>query len=250
MKSRFIKTAGASVACMAVVASALAAVPATAATTTQPSATETGEHALNAAVVLADIRADLLTSGAAGDVAAFDHLTPDQRDELASYFLDASVASEVVSGSRSHLLGLTTVQTNGDFEWGATDAGASPADHNGDPLTTRAASRTSSGTQWFAFAGIRLSETKVSETYEYSGTTARKLLGYSCTVVRNIQPFTEVKSSKSSGYISGGQATAKCKVVVRRGVPTPWGAIAWSTSSSIQRLSARGNGAVTYNGWA
>ncbi|WP_216099687.1 hypothetical protein, partial [Curtobacterium sp. MMLR14_002] len=105
------------------------------------------------------------------------------------------------------------------------------------------------GKQWFAFAGIRLTETKVSMSYQYSGTTARKMLGYSCTVVRNVQPFTEVRTSKSSGYISGGQATAKCKVVVKRGVPTPWGTVAWSTYSSIQRLSAKGNGAITYNRW-
>lgn len=39
------------------------------------------------------------------------------------------------------------------------------------------------------------------------------------------------------------------KVVVKRGVPTPWGTIAWSTYSAIQRLSAKGNSAVTYNRW-
>lgn len=85
----------------------------------------------------------------------------------------------------------------------------------------------------------------MSSSYEDSGTTAKKRLGYSCTVVRNIQPFTQVTTSKSSGSISGGQATAKCKVIVERGVPTPWGTIAWSTYSAIQRLSATGNGAVT-----
>ncbi|MFJ4295554.1 hypothetical protein [Curtobacterium sp. NPDC089689] len=48
---------------------------------------------------------------------------------------------------------------------------------------------------------------------------------------------------------SGGQATSKCKVVVKRGVLTPWGTVAWSTYSAIQRLSARGNGAITANRW-
>jgi len=38
-------------------------------------------------------------------------------------------------------------------------------------------------------------------------------------------------------------------VVVKRGVPTLWGTIAWSIYSAIQRLSAKGNGAVTYNRW-
>lgn len=86
-------------------------------------------------------------------------------------------------------------------------------------------------------------------SYEYRGATATKMLGYSCTVVRNIQPFTEVATSKSSGYVSGGQATAKCKVVVKRGVLTPWGTVAWSTYSALQRLSARGNGALTADRW-
>ncbi|MGL3200105.1 hypothetical protein [Curtobacterium flaccumfaciens] len=68
-------------------------------------------------------------------------------------------------------------------------------------------------------------------------------------MTKNVQPFTEVRSSKSSGYISGGQATAKCKVVVKRGVLTPWGTVAWSTYSAFQRLSTKGNGAVTANRW-
>lgn len=143
----------------------------------------------------------------------------------------------------------TTTDQDRGFRWGGTGSLEPARQSNEHGATINAASRTSAGTQWFAFAGIKLTETKVSETYEYTGSTARKLLGYSCTVVRNIQPFTQVSSSKNSGYISGGQATSTCKVVVKRGVPTPWGTIAWSTYSSTQRLSARGNGAVTFNGW-
>lgn len=197
--------------------------------------------------VLSEIRADLLASGATADITAFDHLNEDQRQELASYFLDPAVASAVTANSTERALGPMTVRTSGDFEWG--EGAADAAVHDSAAGATRAASRSSWGTQWFSFAGIRLTETKVSMSYEYSGTTARKMLGYSCTVVKNIQPFTQVTTSKSSGYISGGQATAKCKVVVKRGVPTPWGTIAWSTYSAIQRLSAKGNGAVTYNRW-
>jgi hypothetical protein len=197
--------------------------------------------------VLSEIRIDLSAAGATADIAAFDQLNEDQRQELASYFLDPAVASAVTANSTERALGTMTVRTSGDFEWGEGTTGA--ADPGSGAGATRAASRSSWGTQWFSFAGIRLTETKVSMSYEYSGTTARKMLGYSCTVVRNIQPFTQVTTSKSSGYISGGQATAKCKVVVKRGVPTPWGTIAWSTYSAIQRLSAKGNGAVTYNRW-
>lgn len=180
--------------------------------------------------------------------AAFDRLSPDQRHELASYFLDPAAASAAIAKSSERILGPKAVRTSGDFEWGAVDEPSEAVFADGS-IEARAASRSSWGTQWFAFAGIRLTETKVSMSYEYSGTTAKKMLGYSCTVVRNVQPFTEARTSKSSGYVSGGQATAKCKVTVKRGVLTPWGTIAWSTYSAVQRLSAKGNGAITANRW-
>lgn len=199
--------------------------------------------------VLSVLRGDLERSGSSADLAAFDALDAGQRHELASYFLDPEMAERVAVDMAARANTSMTAGQDRGFQRGGTRSPEPGQQQDEKGATISAASRTSSGTQWFAFAGIRLTETKVSETYEYSGSTARKLLGYSCTVVRNIQPFTQVSSSKNSGYISGGQATSKCKVVVKRGVPTPWGTIAWSTYSSIQRLSARGNGAVTFNGW-
>jgi len=201
-----------------------------------------------AAVVLSEIRSNLVAFGSAADVSAFDELDAEQREELASYFLDASAAEEVASEARVTRAGATTVRTNGDFEWGETEV-TPVASKQGGAVALAAASRTTWGTQWFAFAGIKLTETKVSMTYEYSGTTAKKMLGYACTVVTNTQPFTEVKTSKSSAFISGGKATAKCKVVTKRGVVTPWGTIAWSTYEGVQRLTAKGNGEITFNGW-
>jgi len=232
--------------CAVVATSIIGAAPANAAAA-PPAASAAASRTPSA--VLSAIRAELVASGASSDVTAFDHLSAEQRHELASYFLDPAVASAATAASDERVLGLETVRTSGDFEWGEVDPAGDVQDEDGAGVGTRAASRSSWGTQWFAFAGIRLTETKVSMSYEYSGTTARKMLGYSCTVVRNVQPFTQVTTSKSSGYISGGQATAKCKVVVKRGVPTPWGTIAWSTYSAIQRLSAKGNGAITYNRW-
>ncbi|WP_420368753.1 hypothetical protein [Curtobacterium sp. L1-20] len=233
--------------CAVVATSVFAATPANAAAT--PSAASDVAAPRTQSAVLSAIRSDLVASGAWSDVAAFDHLSGEQRHELASYFLDPAVASAAFAASDENVLGPETVRASGDFEWGEVEPSAAAQHEDGVGVGTRAASRSSWGTQWFAFAGIRLTETKVSMSYEYSGTTARKLLGYSCTVVRNVQPFTQVTTSKSSGYISGGQATAKCKVVVKRGVPTPWGTIAWSTYSAIQRLSAKGNGAITFNRW-
>jgi hypothetical protein len=222
------------------------AAPARAADATRPMSDAAAPRTGSA--VLSAIRAELAASGAVVDVMAFDQLSADQRDELTTYFLGPAAASTATTIPEERAHSSRTVRTSGDFEWGYVEASAD-TDANGTGAGGRAASRSSWGTQWFAFAGIKLTETKVSMSYEYSGATAKKMLGYSCTVVRNVQPFTEVQSSKSSGYISGGQATGKCKVVVKHGAPTPWGTIAWSTSSAIQRLSANGNGAITYNRW-
>jgi hypothetical protein len=38
-------------------------------------------------------------------------------------------------------------------------------------------------------------------------------------------------------------------VSVKRGVPTPWGPIAWSTASNIQFVTGTGSGAVSSHGW-
>lgn len=230
------------VTCAVMSAAVLAAAPVNAATST--SATQSTSEPTERAV-LSEIREDLAASGTPADVAAFDQLSAEQRDDLASYFLDPAVTDEVEADATEAAIGSNTVRTSGDFSWGEEDRVETGVSAAG----TRAASRSSWGTQWFSFAGIKLSETKVSMSYEYSGTTARKMLGYSCTVTRNIQPFTNVTTSKSSGYVSGGQATAKCKVVVKRGAPTPWGTVAWSTYSAMQRLSAKGNGAITANRW-
>lgn len=221
----------------AVIAALMSVAPASAASAT------TGVDAAEETKVLTELRQNLVRYGSSSDIAAFDALDGAQRDELASYFLDPEVEQRIVDAAGTPRGGSMVSGTGTGFQWGWS---GSPSQTEQDG---RASSRTTWGTQWFAFAGIKLTETKVSETYEYSGTTARRMLGYSCTVVRNVQPFTQVSTSKNSGYISGGQATATCKVVVNRGVPTPWGTIAWSTYSAVQRLSARGNGAVTFNGW-
>ncbi|WP_416393244.1 MULTISPECIES: hypothetical protein [unclassified Curtobacterium] len=233
-------------ACAVVAASVIGAVPANAVATGPAASDEVAPRTPSA--VLSAIRAELTASGASSDVAALDRLNADQRRELTSYFLEPDAAAAALADSAERVLGPKTIRTSGDFEWGAVDA-ASGAVLGEGSAESRAASRSSWGTQWFAFAGVRLTETKVSMSYEYSGTTAKRLLGYSCAVTRNVQPFTEVQTSKSSGYVSGGQATAKCKVTVKRGVLTPWGTVAWSTYSAIQRLSAKGNGAITANRW-
>lgn len=229
-------------ACAVVVGGVLSTAPASAVTPDSEAPTDAPR---SSAELLTTIRTELVASGSTADVAAFDDLSAEQREQLASYFLDVSVAAEVEADATLTSRDSAVVLENGDFAWGEDES----VIVGEDPRSSRAASRTTWGTQWFAFAGIKLSETKVTMTYQYSGSNATKMLGYACAVTKNIQPFTEVRSSKSSGYISGGQATAKCKVVVKRGVLTPWGTVAWSTYSAFQRLSAKGNGAVTANRW-
>lgn len=229
-------------ACAVVAGGALSAAPASAITSSKAVDTDVQ---LTASEVLAAIRTDLVASGSTADVEAFDSLSAEQRGKLASYFLDTTVAAQVEGDATETSQDSTVVLENGDFAWG--EDGSATAEES--LRSSRASSRTTWGKQWFSFAGIRLSETKVTMTYQYSGSNATKMLGYGCAVTKNIQPFTEVRSAKSSGYISGGQATAKCKVVVKRGVLTPWGKVAWSTHSAFQRLSATGNGAVTANRW-
>lgn len=229
-------------ACAVVVGGVLSTAPASAVTPDSEAPTDAPR---SSAELLTTIRTELVASGSTADVAAFDDLSAEQREQLASYFLDVSVAAEVEADATLTSRDSAVVLENGDFAWGEDES----VIVGEDPRSSRAASRTTWGTQWFAFAGIKLSETKVTMTYQYSGSNATKMLGYACAVTKNIQPFTEVGSSKSSGYISGGQATAKCKVVVKRGVLTPWGTVAWSTYSAFQRLSAKGNGAVTANRW-
>lgn len=104
-------------------------------------------------------------------------------------------------------------------------------------------------TSAFLFAGIKISETKVAGTYTASGGTARSILSYSCTVTRNYDPLAEVSTDKSGSYIASGQATMECRVRVRRGVPTPWGQVSWSTKEAIQYLRANGYGGVVAHGW-
>lgn len=143
--------------------------------------------------MLSELRGDLERSGSSADVAAFDVLDARQRHELAAYFLDPEVAERVTDGAAAR-----ASTSHRGFWWGSTGSSEPVRQQDERSAAISAASRTSSGTQWFTFAGIRLTETKVSETYEYSGSTTRKLLGYSCTVVKNIQPFTQVSSSKNS----------------------------------------------------
>ena len=182
---------------------------------------------------LSQFRANLT---AATDIAAFDTLTAEQRAELASYLLGESDPISQLSEAEP---------TDGDFELRIS----APASTPGPSLMAAGSTRSVSAWQSFLFAGITISKTSVGETYYYSGANATGIASYSCVVDANYDPFSQVTSAKSGAWISSGKAVAECRVTVKRGVPSPWGPISWSTASNIQYVSGNGYGNVTSHGW-
>lgn len=213
-----------------------------------PVAAFAGEVNDSPAVALSEFRENLVTNGDAAEVSAFDALSVDQRSALAGYFFGNGMSPDSPTTdaiAESH--GDTTTYTDGDFAWAIEDEEKSAS----AAATSRAAAATRniSGNQWFSFAGIKISETKVSLSYQAIGKKATKVNSYSCVVVKNADPLAQISSSKSNAYIAGDNATAKCKVVVKRGVPSPWGQITWSTKEGIQVLAGNGGGKVVKNTW-
>lgn len=198
---------------------------------------------------LARFRANL-TSPA--DVVAFETLTQSQRNALSDYLLGRTDPFKRAppSAARSTTTGTNTVRA-GDFELRSQIPTSSPtALSTGSTPTVRAGgTRTVYAWQSFVFAGITISKTTVRESYYYSGSRATGIASYSCTVDANYDPFSQVTTTKNSAWTSGGTATAECEVTVRRGVPTPWGPVSWSTRSNVQFVLGNGNGAVTAHGW-
>lgn len=186
---------------------------------------------------LAEFRANITS---AADAAAFDALTDDQRSELASYLLgETDPLAELSAEGRSGNFELRTEKTASQTKQTAPDYAVS----------ARTATRTVSAWQSFLFAGITITKTTVRETYYYSGANATSIASYSCVVNQNYDPYSTVTTSKDGAWVSSGKATAECKVTVKRGVPTPWGQVTWSTASNVQYVTGNGYGTVTSHGW-
>lgn len=185
---------------------------------------------------LAQFRAKLTSSV---ETAKFDALTEGQQAELAAYLL----------GETDPLAALSSTPRSGNFELRTSTAAPAKQDRTGSSVAVAGGTRTVSAWQSFLFAGITISKTTVRETYYYSGANATSVASYSCIVDANYDPFSIVTSAKSGAWVSSGRATAECKVVVTRGVPTPWGQVSWSTASNIQYVTGNGYGSVTGSGW-
>ena len=163
-----------------------------------------------------------------------------------------------------------TVLTDGDAQWGfeyhetdeygqgyeaedeaveeaATVVNAAFVSLNEPQIYTAAAvGRSVWGTQWFKFAGIKLTETKVWGKYSSNKGKITKITDYGCQVVKNIVPGKNVTVSKQSKAFTSSTATFKCKVRVERGVIK---GMNWSTREGYQTLKANAGGKVTFNGW-
>ncbi|QAY64996.1 hypothetical protein ET495_17395 (plasmid) [Xylanimonas allomyrinae] len=225
---------------------------------------EPAEPASLASSVLADFRETLAkraaTTGDEGvaELARFDALDDSQRAELADFFLGINEDTVKPGATASATIGGDTSRVSeGNFTWESTEGSSDGA---GSALTARTARTARSAptarattksvwvSHWFKFAGIKITEVKVAGTYTVSGGKATKINSYACTVVKNIDPMAEVTSSKNGSYIANGKANLECKITVKRGAPTPWGPIAWSTKEGIQFLRANGAGKVEASG--
>lgn len=179
----------------------------------------------------------------ASEIALFDSLSADQRHQLASYLL-----GETDPYTESDETGLAHT----DFEIRRTSVVSESLlgrSRSAFTTSTTVKSKTVWASQSFVFAGITISKTTVRETYTVSDGRAKGISTYSCVVNQNSDPFAEVTASKDGAWVSGGKATAECLVTVKRGAPTPWGQVTWSTASNVQFVTGNGAGAVTSHGW-
>ena len=104
------------------------------------------------------------------------------------------------------------------------------------------------GTQTFNFLGIKIIEHKVSGSYSADGKPSQ-ILSHDCTVTRNYDITAEVTTTKSSSYVFDNTANFSCTLRVKRGTPSRWGNIWWSTREGTHVVVGNGAGEVTRNGW-
>ena len=117
------------------------------------------------------------------------------------------------------------------------------------PSTANAEQRYIESTDSFSVAGVTISETRVTGTYEVENGAATAINSHSCDVTRDYDPLAKISSEKSDAYVSNGEATFLCSVNVQRGVPTPWEHVNWSNKTQLQGVVGNGNGDVVNQGW-
>ena len=178
---------------------------------------------------LSHFEARLKKSGSVTDQKAYAELSEPQKHRLANYLL----------GKDSLDVKTETVKTET----------ATPSSFTRGNAVASTSTRTIWGKQWFHIGNLKISETKVRGTYTVYKGKVKKPASYSCTVVKNIDPSAKITSTKDGLFLSSGYATFKCKVTVKRGVPTPWGPIAWSKREAIQQIKGNSKGKVVSHKW-
>jgi hypothetical protein len=200
--------------------------------------------------VLSDFRNNLQKKAAEGDDVAkqniheFDSLSADQKSELGDYLLGEKQVNnpkeEDFEKDRSEKS--VSRYSDGNFSWERRE---SVPQNSADEL---AQERRIWGTQTFNFLGIKIIEHKVTGSYSADGKPSQ-ILSHDCAVARNYDPIAEVTTTKSSSYVFEDAASFSCTVRVKRGVPSPWGNVSWSTREGTHVLVGNGAGEVTRNGW-
>jgi hypothetical protein len=183
---------------------------------------------------------------AAQSVARFDALTPAKRKTLALYLLGQFTPNVMKSTIPAGGGQQSTV--DGDFQQVAQ--ASDPVGPASGKLFASAATYSvhSTADESFYFAGILISRTRVWADYTTGSGVVKSVQNYGCQVLNNYDIFSTISTSKAGQSLSGGSATFLCNVVVKRGVPTPWGTISWSTRTALQYLSVNGS-RVTGHGW-
>lgn len=214
---------------------------------------------------LSSLRAALAEAGAAGskvaatNLIAFDSLTSAQSLGLARYLTGKSgiTAAGPSPAATTRVVGGITVSTDGDARWVSESRVAVPKDlHRAEAAKARATFAPAAVTygvhsytnESFAIAGITLSTTRVWADYVTGSGVVQRIRDYGCQLIFNFEPSAEITTTKQSQSLSGGKATFKCLVTVKRGIPTPWGQITTSTRQGYQYMSVNGRGVYSH-GW-
>ncbi|MEZ2190214.1 hypothetical protein [Corynebacterium sp. CCM 9204] len=133
----------------------------------------------------------------------------------------------------------------------------SVSEEQGDVRVTTSRERSSWGTStkyisvrtYVTFINVKVMETQVTGIYEVGNGRVNRVLAHTCNVTRNYDLFSQVTTEKTGSYVSGNQASFLCNVTVKRGAPTPWGPISWSTRSATQFAVGNSRGHVVNSGW-
>jgi len=198
-------------------------------------------------LALTEFRDNLVTEDRGEDVQKFDGLNDGQRTNLADYLLGETPATFTPPSDAEVEYDENGVRyTRGDFTWGVPNEMPT--------VGMRAAGNSMWGTQWFSFAGIKLIETKLSMTYTVGwdpnrGSVITGIQSYNCYVTQDADIFAEVTASNAKAWPNGWEAVAECEVTVRRGAPTPWGQVTWSSRTGVQYLVGDNTGMVVAHGW-